>query len=110
MRQTQYRIAHLKVSDHRPVWATFDCIINVVDHVRKDNLRRRLYEEKQQDALSNSVHLLDLDDDEGPSKSIAPGLPPASSDRNRWWLDNGKWSTVPFAVSTTNSCNTQVHL
>lgn len=46
--------------------------------------------EKQQDALSASVHLLDLEDEENmPPTSIAPGLPPASSDRSRWWLDHG---------------------
>lgn len=90
MRQTQYRIADLRVSDHRPVWSTFDCIIDVVDHLRKDALRRRLYNEKQQDALSDSVNLLDLDDEDSMANdSIAPGLPPASSDRSRWWLDNG---------------------
>lgn len=26
--------------------------------------------------------------------SIEPGLPPASSDRRKWWLDNGKGDVV----------------
>ncbi|KAJ5802239.1 uncharacterized protein N7503_004689 [Penicillium pulvis] len=90
LRQTQYQVADLRVSDHRPVWATFDGVIDVVDHAFKDNLRRMLYEEKQHDALSDSIHLMDMDDDDSlPQGSIAPGLPPASSDRSRWWLDNG---------------------
>lgn len=90
LRQTQYQVADLRVSDHRPVWATFDGVIDVVDHALKDNLRRMLYEEKQNDALSDSIHLMDMDDDDGlPQGPIAPGLPPASSDRSRWWLDNG---------------------
>lgn len=66
-------------------------MIDVVDLGLKDNLRRMLYEEKQRDALSDSINLLDLDDEDivlqGP---IAPGLPSASSDRSKWWLDNGE--------------------
>ncbi|KAJ5085615.1 hypothetical protein N7532_010386 [Penicillium argentinense] len=90
MRQTQYNVADLRVSDHRPVFATFDCLVEVIDHGLKDNLRRLLYEQKQRDALPESVHLLDLDDEDNmPQDSIAPGLPPASSDRSKWWLDNG---------------------
>ncbi|KAJ6172456.1 hypothetical protein N7470_001523 [Penicillium chermesinum] len=89
LRQTNYQTAPLLVSDHRPVWATFESRINVIDHARKDHLRRQIYENKQRDALSDAVNLLDLDDEDsaGPV-SIAPGLPPASSDRSRWWLDN----------------------
>lgn len=90
LRQIHYRTADLRVSDHRPVWSTFECTIDVVDNGVKDGLRRALYTEKQQDALSASVHLLDLEDEENmPPTSIAPGLPPASSDRSRWWLDHG---------------------
>ncbi|KAJ5157574.1 Inositol-1-4-5-trisphosphate 5-phosphatase 1 [Penicillium canariense] len=90
LRQTQYHTADLRVSDHRPIFAKFDCMIDVVDQGLKDSLRRFLYEEKQRDALSDSVNLLDLDDEEyAPQLSIVPGLPPASSDRSKWWLDNG---------------------
>ncbi|CDM32457.1 Inositol-1,4,5-trisphosphate 5-phosphatase 1 [Penicillium roqueforti FM164] len=93
LRQTNYQTADLKVSDHRPVWATFDCVIDIVDHALKESLRQSIYEEKQghgHNSFADSVSLLDLDDDEMTTHvSIAPGLPPASSDRSRWWLDNG---------------------
>ncbi|OQE34520.1 hypothetical protein PENCOP_c017G07090 [Penicillium coprophilum] len=93
LRQTNYQVADLKVSDHRPVWATFDCVIDIVDYALKESLRRSIYEEKQDQghiSLVDSVSLLDLDDDETtPHVPIAPGLPPASSDRDRWWLNNG---------------------
>lgn len=93
IRQTGYQTADLRVSDHRPVWSMFDCVINVVDLGLKDSLRRLLYKEKQDDALSDSPHLLDLEDEDSMAQvSIAPGLPPASSDRTRWWLDQGMWS------------------
>lgn len=66
-------------------------MVDVVDHGLKDSLRRELYGQKQRDALSDSINLLDLDDEENMSQDpIAPGLPPASSDRSKWWLDNGK--------------------
>lgn len=79
------------------MWATFDGVIDVVDHALKDNMRRMLYEEKQHDALSDSIHLMDLDDDDSlPQGSIAPGLPPASSDRSRWWLDHGNMAQSFF--------------
>lgn len=94
LRQTNYQTADLKVSDHRPVWATFDCVIDIVDHALKESLRQSIYEEKQghgHNSFADSVSLLDLDDDEMTTHvSIAPGLPPASSDRSRWWLDNGE--------------------
>ncbi|KAJ5555458.1 hypothetical protein N7461_003928 [Penicillium sp. DV-2018c] len=93
LRQTHYQTADLRVSDHRPVWAAFDCTIDIIDHALKETLRRSIYAEKLghgQTSLADSTSLLDLDDDEIPQQfSIAPGLPPASSDRSRWWLDNG---------------------
>jgi hypothetical protein len=98
LQQTHYQTADLKVSDHRPVWAAFNCVIDIVDHALKEKLRRSIYEGKQghdQAFLANSVSLLDLDDDEStPAVSIAPGLPPASSDRSRWWLDNGEYLSI----------------
>ncbi|CAG7918182.1 unnamed protein product [Penicillium olsonii] len=93
LRQTHYQTADLKVSDHRPVWATFDCVIDIIDHALKEKLRRSIYGRKQDSdhaSIAKSISLLDLDEDEMmPLASIAPGFPPASSDRSRWWLDNG---------------------
>jgi hypothetical protein len=91
MRQTQYNVADLRISDHRPVFSVFDCLVDVVDHGLKDTIRRELYRQKQRDALSDSINLLDLEDEDNTYQDpIAPGLPPASSDRSKWWLDNGK--------------------
>ncbi|KAJ5348153.1 uncharacterized protein N7506_001406 [Penicillium brevicompactum] len=83
LRQTHYQTADLKVSDHRPVWATFECVIDIAV-----NLWGK--QDSDQVSIAKSISLLDLDEDEiTPGVSIAPGLPPASSDRSRWWLDNG---------------------
>lgn len=106
LRQTHYQTADLKVSDHRPVWATFECVIDIVDHAQKEKLRRSIYGGKQDSdraSIANSISLLDLDDDEvTPGASIAPGLPPASSDRSRWWLDNGQ--ELPTPVPRCSQC------
>jgi hypothetical protein len=122
LRQTNYQTADLKVSDHRPVWATFDCAIDIVDHALKESLRRSIYEEKQghgHTSLADSVSLLDMDDDESPHISIAPGLPPASSDRSRWWLDNGEcfslwvwWVLLIYdrRISKSNSATTKARV
>jgi hypothetical protein len=31
-------------------------------------------------------------------ESVEPGLPPASSDRRKWWLDNGTYLLLPIAA------------
>lgn len=108
MRQTHYHTADLRVSDHRPVWATFDCVIDIVDHALKETLRRSIYTEKLDSTLADSVTLLDLDDEPTPQLSIAPGLPPASSDRSRWWLDNGEYCESAVMGNLLN--NIQAHL
>ncbi|OJJ43013.1 hypothetical protein ASPZODRAFT_136894 [Penicilliopsis zonata CBS 506.65] len=91
IRQADYYAADLRFSDHRPVWALFDCIINVVDERQKEQLRKSLYDERLQATNDPLIDLSSPDhaDDIGVPGSIAVGLPPASSDRNRWWLDNG---------------------
>ncbi|XHG05215.1 hypothetical protein AWENTII_008459 [Aspergillus wentii] len=92
-RQTHYDTADLRLSDHRPVWATFDCMINIIDESLKSKIRRMIYEDRQcdvRDMPANKANLIDTEDGEVMSHgSIAPGLPPASSDHHRWWLENG---------------------
>ena len=42
------------------------------------------------------------DEDTFSYNSIAPGLPPASSDRQRWWLNNGAFSCDRCLFDSTN--------
>lgn len=50
---------------------------------------------------------MDLDDSEDEDligyDAIEPGLPPASSDRQRWWLENGKMAQSGIAPPKTTS-------
>ncbi|TPX16651.1 uncharacterized protein E0L32_003592 [Thyridium curvatum] len=94
LRQLSYNSAPLKFSDHRPVYATFDCTVSIVDEELRDRIRRQLYDRRKLevgDATANLNTAEDTDDEDLIGyDAIEPGLPPASSDRQKWWLENGK--------------------
>ncbi|KAL8768118.1 MAG: hypothetical protein Q9209_005581 [Squamulea sp. 1 TL-2023] len=90
LKQINYATAPLRFSDHRPVYATFKCTIQSIDEHRKDELSRSLYERRR----LNMAHATangngPTHEDHADYISIAAGLPPASSDRRKWWLDHG---------------------
>ena len=97
LKQIEYNIASLRFSDHRPVYATFECTITIVDEAKKLALSTKLYEKRKAEVLTKKTSRGSADDDDSSSsadaedlmgyESIAPDLPPASSDRRKWWLD-----------------------
>ena len=95
LRQTNYNTADLRLSDHRPVWATFDCIINVIDETRKDTLSRHLYEGQQK------IHGMPTNKLGYETKGdlIVPNPPPPRSSYHKWWLDNGRYPPLPMAIA-----------
>ncbi|XDG06464.1 hypothetical protein ABKA04_006079 [Annulohypoxylon sp. FPYF3050] len=94
IRQLSYNCAPLRFSDHRPVYATFQCTVNIINETLREKISRDLYERRKAEVGHTAASLLseDSEDDEDliGYDPIEPGLPPASSDRQRWWLDNGK--------------------
>ena len=117
LRQVNYTSAPLRFSDHRPVFATFQCEISRVDEVRKERLAKDLYARRSAalghtPVSSKPAHTkllptgtttknrqadkLDDDDDDSDtdlldfSPSVVPSLPHPSSDRNKWWLANNQ--------------------
>lgn len=99
LKQITYTTAPLRFSDHRPVYATFQCTISDVDEIKKQILSQEIYANRKLDIGDNTAtsRRIDLDDEDLVGyDSIAPGLPPASSDRRKWWLDNGE--RVCYAV------------
>ena len=92
LKQIDYTTAPLRFSDHRPVYATFQCTISIIDESKKEQLSQQIYSQRKadiEDATANSQNENLDDEDLIGYDSIAPGLPPASSDRRKWWLDNG---------------------
>jgi hypothetical protein len=91
LRQIHYDTAPLKFSDHRPVYATFQCTITVIDEKKKQEISEGLYKHRRAVVGGHTANADANSDDEDllGYESIEPGLPPASSDRRKWWLDNG---------------------
>ncbi|ESZ99269.1 phosphoinositide phosphatase [Sclerotinia borealis F-4128] len=93
LRQINYNAAPLRFSDHRPVYATFQCTVSIIDESVRDSLSRSIYDRRREEiGGATASSKMDGTDDEDliGFESIEPGLPPASSDQRKWWLDGGK--------------------
>ncbi|KAK3383215.1 SacI homology domain-containing protein [Lasiosphaeria ovina] len=93
LRQMSYNSAPLRFSDHRPVYATFGCTVSIVNEKLRDNISREIYERRKSEVGGDTANLAAEESDEEDLigyDAIEPGLPPASSDRQKWWLENGK--------------------
>lgn len=93
LRQLSYNSAPLKFSDHRPVYATFECTVNIVNEALRDKISREIYMRRKAEVGEGTANAnTEETDDEDLMgyDAIEPGLPPASSDRQKWWLESGK--------------------
>ncbi|KAL5121928.1 Inositol-1,4,5-trisphosphate 5-phosphatase 1 [Pleosporales sp. CAS-2024a] len=92
IRQIHYDAAPLRFSDHRPVYATFQILVQRIDERKKEALKEELYAQRREvvgDTRAGGGDDESDDEDLLGYESVEPGLPPASSDRRKWWLDNG---------------------
>ncbi|KAI9370004.1 SacI homology domain-containing protein [Aspergillus egyptiacus] len=92
LRQLNYDVANLRLSDHRPVWARFTCMISVVDEARKEALRQNLQLGRRDNAqvLETQAQPVHMGNEELLSLEPVSIVPPApSSDHRKWWLDSG---------------------
>ncbi|EME39404.1 hypothetical protein DOTSEDRAFT_75181 [Dothistroma septosporum NZE10] len=91
LRQLYYDSAPLRFSDHRPVYGVFQCTISVIDQPIKDKISHELHARRRNAVGSHTANQVAESDDESlyGYDSVEPGLPPASSDKRKWWLDNG---------------------
>ncbi|KAF2763620.1 DNase I-like protein [Teratosphaeria nubilosa] len=92
LRQLHYDSAPLRFSDHRPVWGLFRCAVTVVDPAARDRVAARLYDRRRAAVGAHTASHVAIDSDDESLigyEAVEPGLPPASSDKRKWWLDNG---------------------
>lgn len=71
------------------MYATFQCTISNINESIRENLVHTIYQQRIVD-IGDAVGGGGIDEDLIGYKPIAPGLPPASSDRYKWWLDGGQ--------------------
>ncbi|EXJ96369.1 hypothetical protein A1O1_01495 [Capronia coronata CBS 617.96] len=102
MKQLAYdSVMSLRFSDHKPVYATFEMGILVVDEEKKETLTKKLYSKRAKemkihagDELADAIEEISSEEDDNESvtgyESIQEGLPPASSDKRKWWLDGNR--------------------
>jgi len=67
--------------------------VSIVDEAIRENLSREIYERRRSEVGSTTANTRaeDTDDEDLIGYDpIEPGLPPASSDKRKWWLDNGR--------------------
>ncbi|KAI1431074.1 SacI homology domain-containing protein [Xylaria sp. CBS 124048] len=108
IKQLSYNSAPLRFSDHRPVYGTFQCTVNIVNDVVRERISRQLYEHRKAE-VGHTTTAVNPEDDEDDDEDligydpIEPGLPPASSDQQRWWLDNGKMAKSTVVPPTSTS-------
>ncbi|CCG82087.1 Inositol-1,4,5-trisphosphate 5-phosphatase 1 [Taphrina deformans PYCC 5710] len=104
IRQLLYNSAPtLKFSDHKPVYATYEVDVQIVDEVKKSAIERELYVKKKI-ALEDSVSFSEQDLESVVGKDCTSKLsdidysttdvivPSASSSERKWWLDHHRSS------------------
>ncbi|CBQ72962.1 related to phosphatidylinositol phosphate phosphatase [Sporisorium reilianum SRZ2] len=80
LRQLSYSRAELRTSDHRPVYAAFVGPVRIVDHLKRDTIRKQLLQEKKvANGLSGGGG--DVSDSDSDDES----LPDPSDDQQQWW-------------------------
>jgi hypothetical protein len=96
IRQTAYHSADLRYSDHRPVFATFECTVTIIDETRRAALSRQTFARRRAADSTRPLSITgggrtdyESSDEDPPYDPVEPGLPPASSDRRKWWIDSG---------------------
>lgn len=91
IRQVSYDSAPLRFSDHRPVYATFECRVSIINEALREAISKELYRRRKAEVGDMTAQASDGQDTEDEDligyDAIEPGLPPASSDRRKWWLD-----------------------
>jgi synaptojanin len=89
----------LRASDHRPVYATFTVQVRIVDEPKREKFGKEIYEAKKNmigDIIGGNLEALDISSWKctWPCCPKLMLVPPPSSDKRKWWLDNDASSKV----------------
>lgn len=83
-----------------------------MDESHREAISQELYARRKHDIGDTTAHVGDVDDSEDEDligyDSIEPGLPPASSDRQKWWLDNNQPARARIPGPNTSPGHTAV--
>ncbi|QDS67482.1 hypothetical protein FKW77_001067 [Venturia effusa] len=88
LRQINYNSAPLRFSDHRPVYATFQCDVSMVDEAYRDRLNLELYE-KRTALVGDRTASANVEPSDDEDLLGAETVPAAKPDMTRWWLNGG---------------------
>lgn len=80
LRQLQYMSALLRCSDHRPVFAVFDCEITLIDEPKKTAMCREIYERLRPNQAIHEPDLLDFSGDDVKFGSSPQNIPRSDTD------------------------------
>lgn len=103
LRQTSYGcVQDIMFSDHRPVYATFNASVTIVDQDIKKRMSKELYERRLAEVgdANDLVSLINLNE-----TTLTHGLPPPSTDGKKWWINGGQPAKVPFPAPAGHKIN-----
>ncbi|TLD39059.1 hypothetical protein E2P81_ATG00046 [Venturia nashicola] len=89
LHQINYNSAPLRFSDHRPVYATFQCDVSMVDEAYRDRLNLELYR-KRKALVGDRTASANVEPSDEEDLLGFESVPAAKSDPTRWWLNNGE--------------------
>jgi hypothetical protein len=85
------------------VYGTFECTVSIVNERRREAISAELYERRRAELGDTGGSVLDLDTEDEELigfDPVEPGLPAASSDRQKWWLDNRQTARAHIPIPT----------
>lgn len=105
MKQLNYGSNYdIRFSDHRPVYGLFNAEVIVINQKVKRSLANELYVKRKAKfgnenyiLSKNLSQMIKIDTEDGENS-----LPPPSTDKLKWWFNNGQLATVDLFTNVAN--------
>ncbi|ODV92799.1 hypothetical protein CANCADRAFT_17407, partial [Tortispora caseinolytica NRRL Y-17796] len=84
-------VANIRLSDHKPVTAIFRASVEIINREKRTQMAREIYERRRNEigGVSSVTKKQEVSE-----ITLKNGLPPPSSNNQRWWLNGGKHAKV----------------